>query len=96
MALHELSTNAVKYGALSVPGGQVKLSWETGPEQLSIWWVETTGPPVKPPAGNGFGTRLLSGDLFSREEGRVALDFLPGGVSGLIKMKLGGTGETAS
>jgi PAS domain S-box-containing protein len=88
MALHELSTNAVKHGALSVPSGRVRLSWEVEYDQLSILWIETGGPPVKPPLSRGFGTRLLSGGLFSHDEGSVELNFSPGGASCLIRVKL--------
>jgi PAS domain S-box-containing protein len=96
MALHELSTNAVKYGALSAPGGRVRLSWEADRDLLSIQWVETGGPPVKPPSGRGFGTRLLSGGLLGQDEGSVELDFSPGGVSCLIKVKLHRAGDVAT
>lgn len=96
MALHELSTNAVKYGALSAPGGRVILSWEAGPEEVLMQWIEMGGPPVQPPSRRGFGTRLLSGGLFSREEGSVELDFSPGGVSCVIKVKLRRTSGAAA
>ncbi|WP_409567638.1 sensor histidine kinase [Methylobacterium sp. J-030] len=63
MILHELCTNAVKHGALSVPGGRVALAWtlETSPggRALRMTWRERGGPPVVPPSRTGFGTRLL-------------------------------------
>ncbi|MGU3467982.1 sensor histidine kinase [Methylobacterium sp. C33D] len=63
MILHELCTNAVKHGALSVPGGRAALAWtvEKGPdtETLRLTWRERGGPPVAPPSRKGFGTRLL-------------------------------------
>jgi PAS domain S-box-containing protein len=96
MALHELSTNAVKYGALSVPGGRVRLFWEAGHEEVAIQWVETGGPPVQPPSGRGFGTRLLRSGLFNREEGSVELAFPPDGVSCLIRVKLGSIAGTVA
>ncbi len=60
MLLHELSTNAVKYGALSVPDGHVYLTWERS-ENGSIWlsWRESGGPRVKTPTAPGFGTTLI-------------------------------------
>jgi PAS domain S-box-containing protein len=60
MLLHELSTNAVKYGALSVPDGHVYLTWERS-ENGSIWlsWRESGGPRVRPPTEPGFGTTLI-------------------------------------
>ena len=88
MALHELSTNAVKYGALGTAGGRVRLSWTAEAEQLTIKWKESGGPPVRPPTGRGFGTRLLQAGLLGRDEGSVALDFAADGVECTIRVKL--------
>lgn len=68
MIAHELATNAAKYGALSSAGGQISVSWrvEHG-ERLVFDWVESGGPPVRPPGRSGFGTRMIerltAGDL---------------------------------
>jgi two-component sensor histidine kinase len=66
MAMHELATNALKHGALSVPGGKVTLSWWLGDSEdapgdtLTLRWVETNGPPIAgPPERRGFGFRML-------------------------------------
>ena len=63
LILHELATNASKYGALSVPTGSVSLVWRVGgtgnPPSLHITWRETGGPPVKPPTRRGFGSQLI-------------------------------------
>ncbi|WP_264423112.1 HWE histidine kinase domain-containing protein [Novosphingobium sp. KCTC 2891] len=60
MALHELATNATKYGALSVDGGQVALAWRPVPTgTVRFEWQERGGPPVRPPARRGIGARLL-------------------------------------
>lgn len=66
MALHELATNALKYGALSVAGGRVEVRWQVErdpatpyPTGVEIGWAESGGPPVQPPAQEGFGSRLL-------------------------------------
>ena len=59
LALHELGTNAVKYGALSTPGGQVLVNVEDDGDRLKLEWSEQGGPTVTPPAATGFGTRLL-------------------------------------
>ncbi|WP_353644482.1 HWE histidine kinase domain-containing protein [Mesorhizobium sp. WSM2239] len=76
MALHELSTNAAKYGALSRPSGRVSISWSVSPDgALSLQWREIGGPPVKQPRKKGFGTRLLERGLFARGEGSVTLLF---------------------
>jgi two-component sensor histidine kinase len=79
MALHELGTNASKYGALSVPGGRVSIVWRPGEEQgqYHLAWTETGGPPVTDPTRRGMGSRLLkpSGGVIE-----VDLRFDPGGV----------------
>jgi two-component system CheB/CheR fusion protein len=65
LALHELATNSVKYGALSRPTGKVEVSWTIEPSRsgsvLRFAWQEAGGPPVEPPARQGFGTQLLKG-----------------------------------
>jgi two-component sensor histidine kinase len=72
MALHELATNALKYGALSTSAGEVRLSWSRGDRVLRLEWREMGGPPVRPPERQGFGSRLLlrglTGDLTSPAE----------------------------
>lgn len=84
MTCHELATNAVKYGALSTPGGRVEIRWslndEPAPGVLTFHWRETGGPPVAEPLRRGFGTDLITRG-FSRDVGGEArLDFAPGGV----------------
>lgn len=75
LALHELATNAVKYGALSVPTGRVELVIEDAGDRLNLTWKEHGGPPVSVPEIHGFGTRLL------RRSGMdTALDFEPDGI----------------
>lgn len=59
LALHELSTNAVKYGSLSLPAGRVTIAVEDHADHLELTWKEHDGPAVKPPERTGFGTRLL-------------------------------------
>lgn len=84
MALHELGTNAIKYGALCVERGSVSIQWtladrDRGPE-LVLTWRESGGPPVKPPAGRGFGSRMIE-KLLSRETGgSSSLEFAPDGL----------------
>jgi len=76
MALHELATNAVKYGALSALQGQVRLHWACEDGRVRLTWREVGGPPVVPPTRKGFGTRLLRSDL----AGSANLDFAPTGL----------------
>jgi two-component sensor histidine kinase len=59
LALHELGTNAVKYGALSTPAGEVIVTVDDDGDRLKLSWVEQGGPRVTPPTEAGFGTRLL-------------------------------------
>jgi two-component sensor histidine kinase len=87
MALHELSTNAVKYGALSVASGRVAISWVLSPDGMILDWQESGGPPVSAPAKTGFGTSLLSRGLFADGTGKVELSFNPGGVSCRITVR---------
>lgn len=84
MALHELATNALKYGALRAPSGRVRIAWELtdgqGAERLRLTWTERDGPPVTPPAQRGFGTRLIERGLAAELSGSAAIEFRPEGV----------------
>jgi two-component sensor histidine kinase/PAS domain-containing protein len=79
MAVHELATNALKYGALSVPGGAVRVVWavEAGdePPRLRLTWTERGGPPVVPPTRQGFGARLLEKGLAGELSAQVNLAY---------------------
>jgi len=93
MALHELATNAAKYGALSVPEGDVAVTWTTvrigDDEQLILQWVEQNGPPVTPPAKRGFGTVLIERGLAHDLSGKAEIEFLAGGVRATVRAPLG-------
>ncbi|NEU13793.1 PAS domain S-box protein [Methylobacterium sp. BTF04] len=83
MALHELGTNAVKYGALSQEGGTVTIAWgvEREPDiTLSLIWTESGGPRVEPPTRTGFGSRLIERSLARELDGEVQLLYAPTGV----------------
>ncbi|MCR5875057.1 PAS domain-containing protein [Phenylobacterium sp. J426] len=82
MALHELATNAVKYGALSAPAGRVDVGWRLGDEAgIALTWTETGGPPVVAPAGvRGFGSRLLTQGLAGELGAPAELDYRPEGL----------------
>lgn len=77
MVFHELATNSAKYGALSVPGGRVRIDWKIDPfaEQLLLAWVETGGPAVMAPGKLGFGTRLIDGSVRRELRGTPVFDF---------------------
>ncbi len=80
MAAHELATNAVKYGALSVETGRIAMSWTFDDGMLAFAWRESGGPPVVAPARSGFGTRLLTRGLARELDGKIELCFESSGV----------------
>ncbi len=84
MTLHELTTNAAKYGALSVERGTIDVTWRqeaaAGGPQLVLVWQERGGPPVSPPKQPSFGTQLIDAGIAHELDGRVALTFDPDGV----------------
>ena len=90
MALHELTTNAVKYGALSNESGQVSLRWtaDAGANRLTIVWTESGGPRVEPPVRRGFGSVLLERTLGEDLHGTVDIRHPPQGVTCTITMPL--------
>ncbi|WP_157460869.1 sensor histidine kinase [Bradyrhizobium genomosp. I (2014)] len=89
LALHELATNAVKYGSLSRPEGRVRIEWEVRTNQLDLSWRESGGPPVVPPSRRGFGSRLIEGGLVRDMEGQARLEFAADGVRCLIRATVG-------
>jgi PAS domain S-box-containing protein len=80
MALHELATNAAKHGAASAPAGRITLAWRLEDGQLRLDWTERGGPPVHPPSGRGFGTRMLEAVLRGQLGGTLELAWEPGGL----------------
>ena len=89
LAFHELATNAVKYGALSVEGGRVDVNWVVDPEGLfRLWWRETGGPPVKEPRRKGFGHVLTVRSLASVVGGKVDISFDKRGIVWMVEAPL--------
>jgi two-component sensor histidine kinase len=85
MAVHELTTNAAKYGALSVPSGRIEVQWrpvraENGGPCLRIEWIEQGGPNVVVPEQHGFGTKLIKGSIAAELAGETRLIFQPQGI----------------
>jgi PAS domain S-box-containing protein len=80
MALHELGTNALKYGALSVERGSVTVRWSTADGRFCLRWEESGGPPVTPPARRGFGSRLIERGLASELRGEARIEWRREGV----------------
>jgi len=81
MALHELATNAGKYGALASQGGRVDVTWTCDGETFSISWTECNGPPVTPPGRHGFGSTVISSLAEMSVEGTVDLQYRHTGVA---------------
>jgi PAS domain S-box-containing protein len=93
LVLHELVTNAAKYGALSTNAGHLDMNWtvvqnEDRPDQLRIHWTESGGPPVAPPKRQGFGSRLIRRSIEGELGGYMVLNFAEGGVSYDISVPL--------
>jgi two-component sensor histidine kinase len=80
LALHELATNAGKYGVLSTDAGRVELVWQLDGERFSISWTEPDGPPVSPPEHRGFGNTIIDSMVKRAVDGEVQLDYAPSGV----------------
>ena len=92
LALNELATNAIKYGAWSVPAGRVSLSGGSGPGgEIVLVWQESGGPPVAPPSRRGFGSLLLSRALGYQTGGSVELDWRAQGLVCRITLPPGST-----
>ncbi|WP_293452907.1 HWE histidine kinase domain-containing protein [Phenylobacterium sp.] len=86
LALHELATNAVKYGALSTDTGRVDVRWKSAPEGgFELTWSESGGPTVSAPIREGFGTTLLAQVTGRELNGHAKVDFRPGGVQAKIR-----------
>jgi PAS domain S-box-containing protein len=80
--LHELATNAAKYGALSVPNGQVRTEWSHEQNgQLVLRWTEKGGPPVEPPTRRGFGARVMENMVRGHFKGELKFDWHPEGLA---------------
>jgi two-component sensor histidine kinase len=81
LALHELATNAGKYGALSVNAGRVDVGWRLDGDIFAMNWTETKGPPVSEPKRQGFGSTVVDPMVRQTVNGEVHLDFIPSGVA---------------
>jgi two-component system, chemotaxis family, CheB/CheR fusion protein len=92
MAIHELASNAAKYGALSTGSGRVTVRWEIIQEAahstLKLTWIEAGGPAVEPPARRGFGTTLIEQTLTHELDADVSREFLTAGLRCMIAIPL--------
>jgi two-component system, chemotaxis family, CheB/CheR fusion protein len=89
MALHELATNALKYGALSIPEGHVEINWRVQgaglTKTLVLEWTESNGPPVESPSRLGFGTTLIERGIAHELSGETTLQFDKSGVRAILR-----------
>jgi two-component sensor histidine kinase/CheY-like chemotaxis protein len=80
LALHELATNAAKYGALSTELGEVTVRWELANDRLTLRWTEAKGPPVTAPSRRGFGMKIITASVAQQVGGEVSFDWQPDGL----------------
>jgi two-component system, chemotaxis family, CheB/CheR fusion protein len=81
LVVHELATNAAKYGALSVPGGRVRISWKTAKARINLSWEELGGPKIKaPPERKGFGSQLAMRSVEGQLAGELIFNWNPDGL----------------
>jgi two-component sensor histidine kinase len=80
LAFHELTTNAIKYGALSVEQGSIAVSWRIEENKFSMEWTERGGPPATPPASEGFGAMVIRQSVARERGGKAVLEYLPEGL----------------
>jgi len=89
MALHELGSNAAKYGALCGDTGRVSVDWTLEADgEVCFTWAERDGPPVSPPVRRGFGSRLIQEGLARELRGEVRMEYLPGGLRCELRFRL--------
>ena len=80
LSLHELATNAAKYGALSSDAGCVSIDWRLEGGILTLTWLEKDGPIIEPPSIEGFGSKIINASIKGQSRGSVAFDWQPGGL----------------
>ena len=98
LMLHELATNAAKYGALSSEAGRLAVSWSVegagGARRVRLEWVESGGPRVKPPVRKGFGAALIERSMAYELDGEARLDYRPEGLRCVLSFPLGRPSES--
>ena len=80
LVVHELVTNAAKYGALSAPAGRVSITWEIARKTLTVNWVENDGPPGKAPERQGFGSQIMKATIERQLRGKLRQEWRPQGL----------------
>jgi PAS domain S-box-containing protein len=89
LALHELATNAAKYGALSSMSGRLGVNWELKPTTLELHWTEAGGPPTKAPKQSGFGTRIIVASIEGQLGGKATFDWREDGLHCVLAIPRG-------
>jgi two-component sensor histidine kinase len=98
LALHELATNAVKYGALSTRNGLIAVSWNVrqdgeGRRHMNLLWSESGGPDVVRPTKTGFGTRLIARTFGQESGGSARIEYRPEGLCCIMELTLSAAEE---
>jgi two-component sensor histidine kinase len=88
MILHELATNAAKYGAISASKGKVEIDWSVADQRLHLTWRESDGPAVSEPTRTGLGMRLIEREAASGLDGDINMAFQPSGLRVELTMRL--------
>jgi len=88
LIIHELSTNAAKYGALRHDQGHVKVEWNEEGREVALSWIEIDGPPVDPPGGQGFGSLLIKRAFSQAFDPHTSFAFQPNGLKFSLRFKL--------
>jgi PAS domain S-box-containing protein len=96
MVLHELATNAAKYGALSRPGGQLTVQWVRADGVLELCWEEQGGPAVEPPRSSGFGSRIIRATIEGQLHGRLQQEWRSKGLLCVIRIPAAEVGATVA
>jgi PAS domain S-box-containing protein len=89
LVLHELVTNAVKYGALSQPSGRIAVSWQYRQDELTLQWEESGGPAVQPPTTKGYGTKVINASVMQQLGGHVDFSWQPHGLRFVMVAPIG-------
>ena len=96
LTLHELASNAAKYGSLSSPNGRLSLAWNIEQDQLTLRWIESGGPRVLRPATSGFGTKIILGSIERQLQGAVTFEWRPDGMRCLLAVPRPKPGEVST
>ena len=86
LAIHELATNAAKYGALSAPDGRLDVSWTLGNDTLILQWTESGGPPSAPPKKTGFGSKVIDASIKRQLNGDIEREWSTDGLRCVVRV----------